>query len=87
MFALEKYIILHFTIARTKHNTACPLTLSIFSIIPNATAHVLEVILNKKLSWQPPLQHIKSKLATQTNIPTRLTALTWVASLWVLRLL
>jgi hypothetical protein len=26
-FAPEKYILMHFTKARTKHNTACPLTL------------------------------------------------------------
>jgi hypothetical protein len=45
------------------------------------------VILDKKLSWQPHLLYIKSKLATHTNILTRLTALTLSASIQVLRLL
>jgi hypothetical protein len=45
------------------------------------------MILDKKLSWQPHLQHIMSKLATQTNVLTRLTASTWGATLRVLRLL
>jgi hypothetical protein len=42
---------------------------------------------DKKLNWQPHLQHIKSKLATQTNVLTRLTATSWGTSLRVLRLL
>jgi hypothetical protein len=45
------------------------------------SARVLGVILDKKLSWQPHLQHIKSKLATQTNVFTQLMASTWGASL------
>jgi hypothetical protein len=86
-FAPEKYILVHFTSARTKHNTACPLTLPSLTIFPSLSARVLGVILDKKLSWQPHLQHIKSKLATQTNVLTWLTASTWGASLRVLRLL
>jgi hypothetical protein len=75
-FAPEKYILVHFTKARTKHNTACPLTLPSLTITPCPSAHVLGVILDKKLSWQPHLQHIKSKQATPTNVLTRLTAST-----------
>jgi hypothetical protein len=56
-------------------------------IYPSSSTHILGVILNKKLSWQPHMKHIKSKLATQTNVLTRLTASTWGASLRVLRLL
>jgi hypothetical protein len=86
-FAPEKYILVHFTKARTKHNTACPLTLPSLTITPCPSARVLGVILDKTLSWQLHLQHIKSKLATQTNVLTRLTASTRGASLRVLRLL
>ncbi len=86
-FAPEKSILVHFTKARTKHNTVCPLTLLLLTISPSPSARVLGVILDTKLSWQPYLQHIKSKLATQTNVTTRLTASTWGASRRVSRLL
>jgi hypothetical protein len=86
-FAPEKYILVHFTKLRTKHNTSCPLTLPSLTITPFPSARVLGVILDKKLSWQPHLQHIKSKLATQTNVLTRLTASTGGASLGVSGLL
>ncbi len=86
-FAPEKYILVHFTKARTKYNTARPLTLPSLIISPSLSARVLGVILDKKLSWQPHLQHIKSKLTIQTYILTRLTASTWGASLWDSRLL
>jgi hypothetical protein len=59
-FAPEKYILVHITKAMTKLNTACPLTLPSLSITPCPSAHILRVILNKILSWQPHLQHIKS---------------------------
>jgi hypothetical protein len=75
-FALEKYILVHFTKARTKHNHSCPLILPSSTIHPSPSACVLGVILDKNLSWQPQLQHIKSKLATQTNVLSRLTAST-----------
>jgi hypothetical protein len=45
------------------------------------------IILDKKPSWQPHLQHIKFKLATQTNVFSRLTASTLGISLPVSRLL
>jgi hypothetical protein len=75
-FAPEKYILVHFTKARTKHNHTCPLMLPTSTIYPSPSARVLGVILDKKLSWQPHLHHIKSKLATQTNVLSRLTAST-----------
>ncbi len=84
-FAPEKYVLVHFTKARIKHNSACPLILPTATIHPSPQARVLGVILNKKLSWQPHLQHIQSKLATQTNVLSRLTAPTWSVSVWVLR--
>jgi hypothetical protein len=87
LFALEKYILVHFTRVRTKHNHSCPHTPPTSTIHPSPSARVLGVILNKKLSWQPHLHHIKSKLATKTNVLSRLTASTWGASLQVLRLL
>jgi hypothetical protein len=86
-FAPEKYILVHFTKARTKHNHSCPLNLPTSTIHPSPSARVLGVILDKKLSWQPHLVHLKSKLDTQTNILSRLMASTWCASLRVLRLL
>jgi hypothetical protein len=86
-FAPDKYILVHFTKARTKHNTSCPLVLPASMLYPSLSALVLGVILDKKLSWQPHLQHIKSKLTTRTNVLKRLTASTWGASLRVLRLL
>jgi hypothetical protein len=86
-FAPDKYILVHFTIARTIHNTTCPLVLAASTLHPSPSAHMLGVILEKKLSWKPHLQHIKSKLTTQTNVLKRLTASTWGASLRVLRLL
>ncbi len=70
-----------------KHNIACPLTLPSPAISPSSSARVLGVILDKQLSWQPLLQHVQSKLATQTNSLTRLTSSTRGASLRVLRLL
>ncbi len=78
---------MHFTKARTKHNHSCPLILPTSTIHPSPSARVLGVILDKKLSWQPHLLHLKSKLATQTNVFSRLTASTWGASLRVSRLL
>jgi hypothetical protein len=78
---------MHFTKARTKHNSACPLILPTSTIHLSPHARVLGVIFNMKLSWQPHLQHIQSKLATQTNILSRLTAWTWGTFLQVLRLL
>jgi hypothetical protein len=86
-FAPEKYILVHFTKARTKHNSACPLILPTSTIQPSPSACVLGIILNKKLSWQPHQLHIKSKLATQTNVLSRLTASIWGASLQISRLL
>jgi hypothetical protein len=86
-FAPEKYVLVHFTKARTKHNHTCPLILPTSTIHPSPSARVLGVILDKKLSWQAHLQPIKSKLATQTNVLSRLTASTWGASLRVSRLL
>jgi hypothetical protein len=85
--APEKYFLVHFTKVRKKHNSACPLILPTSTIHPSPSARVLGVRLDKKLSWQPHLQHIKSKLATQTNVLTRLTASLWGASIRVLRLL
>ncbi len=82
-FAPEKYVLVHFTKARTKHNSACPLILPTSTIHPSPHVRVLGVILDKKLSWQPHLQHIQSKLATQTNILSRLMASTWGTSLRV----
>ncbi len=41
LFAPEKYILVHFTTARTKHNTACPLTLPSLTITPCPSARVL----------------------------------------------
>jgi hypothetical protein len=87
LFAPDKYILVHFIKARTKHNTACQLTLPSFTINPSPSARVLGVILNKKLSWQPYLQNIKSRLEPQTNVFKRITASTWGASQWVSRLL
>jgi hypothetical protein len=86
-FALEKHILVHFTKSRTKYNSACPLILHTSTIHPSHSACVLGVILDNKLTWQPHLQYIKSKLATQTNILTRLKASTLGTSLRVLRLL
>ncbi len=86
-FASEKYIFMRCTKARTKHNITCLLTLLSFTITPSPSARVLGVILDKKFSWQPHLQHIKSKLAIQTNDLTRLTASAWGASLRVSKLL
>jgi hypothetical protein len=86
-FAPEKYILVHLTKARTKHNHSCPLILPTSTIHPSPSARVLGIILDKKLCWQPHLHHIMSKLATQTNVLSRLTAPTWGASLRVSRLL
>jgi hypothetical protein len=86
-FAPDKYILVHFTKARTKHNTTCQFTLPSFIITPCQSACVLGVIRDKTLSWQLHLQNIKSKLATQTNILKWCTASTLGASLRVSRLL
>jgi ribose 5-phosphate isomerase RpiB len=72
--ASEKYILVHFTKAGVKHNSACPLNLPTSIIYSSFYVHILGIILDKKFRWQPHLQHIKSKLATQTNILTRLIA-------------
>ncbi len=85
--APNEYIFVHFTEARTKHNTSCSLLLPASTLYSSPSACVLGVILDKKLSWQPHLQHIKSKLTTQTNVLKRLTASTCGASLQILRLL
>ncbi len=61
LLAPEKYIFVHFTKARTKHNSASPLILPTSTIHPSPSARVLGVILDKKLSWQPHRQHIKSR--------------------------
>jgi hypothetical protein len=50
-FAPEKYILVHFTKVRTKHNHTCPLILPTSTIHPSPSARVLGVILKKKLSW------------------------------------
>jgi hypothetical protein len=64
LFAPEKYILVHFTKARTKHNTTCHLTRPSLTITHCPSARVLGVILDKKLSRQSHQQHIKFKLAT-----------------------
>ncbi len=74
-----------FAISNSQTDHACPLILPTFTIYLSPSARVLGVILDKKLSWQPHLHHIKSKLATQTNVLSRLTASTWGASLRVSR--
>jgi hypothetical protein len=81
------YIPVHLAKARTEHNTACPLILLSFTFSPSLFFRILTFILDKKISWQPYLQYIKSKLATQTNVLKRLTASTFGASLWLSRLL
>jgi hypothetical protein len=86
-FAPEKYILVHFTKARTKHNRTCPLIQPTSTIHPSPSARVLSVILETKLSWQPHLQHIKSQLATQTKVLSRLTASTWCISLQLSRMI
>jgi hypothetical protein len=86
-FTPEKYILVHFTKARTSHNITCTLILPTTTTHLSPSMHVLGMMLNKKLSWQPHLQQIKSKLATQTNVFTRLTASKWGTFLGVLRLL
>jgi hypothetical protein len=80
-FAPEKYILVHFTKVRTEHNHSCPLILPTSMVHPSPSVRVLGVILNKKLSWQPHQHNVKSKLATQTNVLSRLTASTWGTSL------
>jgi hypothetical protein len=87
LFAPEKYILVHFTKTWTKHIHFCPLTLPTTSTHPSPSKQVLGVILDKELSWQLHLKHIKSKLVTQTNILTRLTAPVRGVSSSALRLL
>jgi hypothetical protein len=53
-------------------------TAIIHYITPSRCMRALEVILNKKLSWQSRLQHIKLKPTTQINVLSRLTASTRV---------
>jgi hypothetical protein len=48
-FAPDKYILVQFTKARTKHNTSCPLVLSTSTLHSGPFARVLGVILDKKL--------------------------------------
>jgi hypothetical protein len=86
-FAPDKYILMHITKSMIKHNTACLLTLPSFIITPSLSPRVLEVIRDNKLSWQLHLQHIRSKLAAQTNIVERLKASTWGGSQQFSRLL
>jgi hypothetical protein len=86
-FAQEKYILLHFTKTRTKHSNAWPLILHIFTLTPHPSVHGLGIILDKKLSWKPHLRHVKTKLATLTNVLTRLMASIWGTSPGVSRLL
>jgi hypothetical protein len=57
----EKYILVHFTKARTKHNISCHLSLPTSKIHPSPSARVLGIILDKKFSWPPHLQHIMVK--------------------------
>ncbi len=83
----DKYFHVHFTKARSKHNNSYPLALPASTLNPIPSACILSVILDKKLSWQLHLQHIKSKLTTQTNVLERLTASTWRAFPQVSRLL
>jgi hypothetical protein len=73
-FAPKLCILVHFTKARRKHNTTCHLTMPSTNIFPISFACVLGIILDKKISWQPHIKPIKSKLATQTNLFTRLMA-------------
>jgi hypothetical protein len=85
-FAPENFVLVHFTKARTKHYSACPRILPTSTILPSPHAHHLGTILDRRLSWQPHMQHIQSKLATQTTVLSRLTASTWGTFLRVLRL-
>ncbi len=64
LLAPDKYILVQITRVTTKHNTAFPLTLLSLTISYSPTACILGVIQDKKLSWQPHLQHVKSKLST-----------------------
>ncbi len=70
LFASDEYILVHFTKARTEYITVCPLTLPSPTTSPSLSACDLGVILHKKLSCQPPLQYITSKLATQPKVIT-----------------
>jgi hypothetical protein len=49
-FAPENYVLVHFTKARTKHNNSCPLILPTSMLHPSPSAHVLDLIPDKKLS-------------------------------------
>jgi hypothetical protein len=72
-FAPNQYILVHFTKAGTKHNSPCPLILLTSTFHFHHSVHVMGVIFDKNFSWQPCQHHIKFKLATLTNVLTRLT--------------
>jgi hypothetical protein len=57
-FAPEKYVLVHFTKARTKHNSACPLILPTSTINSSPHAPILGVMHDKGLSWQPRLRRV-----------------------------
>ncbi len=82
-----KFIPEHFTKTRKLDNNSYALILLTSTNNSSSCAHVLALVLKNRLSWQPQLQHINSKLATLTNILTRMTALTWGASIQVSGLL
>jgi hypothetical protein len=66
-FAPDKYILVHFTKAETKHNSPCPLILPTSSLHASPSACVLGVILDNNLRWHRHFYHISVKLTDQRH--------------------
>ncbi len=74
-FAAEKYALVHFSHKKINIPTT-PLILPTTTLNPSPHALVLGLILHSRLSWNPHISSIKSKLHTQTFVLTRLTSST-----------
>ncbi len=55
------------------------------TVLPGTLASVIVIGLDRNLSWQSNIKHIKLKLAIKTKVFTNLIAPTWDASLQVSR--
>uniref|UniRef100_A0A9Q8UTM3 RNA-directed DNA polymerase from mobile element jockey n=1 Tax=Passalora fulva TaxID=5499 RepID=A0A9Q8UTM3_PASFU len=79
-FAPDKYQLIHFSKAKTKHNLAAPVKIQGFETHPTRELRVLGIWLDPKLSWGPQVKKAQARADTNRQSIERLTASTWGAT-------
>jgi exonuclease III len=79
-FAPEKYQLIHFSKARTRHNMAATVTIQGHETKPSPELRVLGVWLDPKLSWNPQIKKAQHRANCNSQSIEKLTTSTWGAT-------